>query len=80
MLMHDKPCFIHLFKGFAFLISENSGYFFPHLKKEPGKYYRSCSEGVKQWLKDLQQQNKCVFLTTSSHIDFASLTAEAVLG
>ena len=62
------------------LISENSGYFFPHLKKEPEKYYRPCSEGVKQWLKDLQQQNKCVFLTTSSHIDFASLTAEAVLG
>lgn len=64
------------FQAFA----ENSGNFFPGLKKNPEKYYRPCSEGVKQWLKDLQEQNKVVFLTTSSHIDFASLTAEAVLG
>ena len=60
--------------------SENSGYFFPVLKKTPEKYYQPCSEGVKQWLMDLKADKKCVFLTTSSHIDFASVTAKAVLG
>ncbi|XP_052244584.1 5'-nucleotidase domain-containing protein 1-like isoform X3 [Dreissena polymorpha] len=60
--------------------SENSGYFFPKLKQNPEQYYQACSLGVKQWLRDLKMAGKCVFLTTSSHIDFASLTASSVLG
>ncbi|KAL4232769.1 5'-nucleotidase domain-containing protein 1 [Mactra antiquata] len=58
----------------------NKGYFFPGIKSRPEKYYRPCSDRLKQWLKDLKKLNKCVFLTTSSHIDFASLTASSVLG
>ncbi|WAR09332.1 NT5D1-like protein [Mya arenaria] len=67
---------IYRFQAFG----ENSGYFFPVIKESTSKYYQSSSEGVKQWLLDLKQNNKCVFLTTSSHIDFASLTASATLG
>lgn len=65
---------------YLFPLLENSGYFFPELKRNPEKFYQPCSVGVKKWLKDLKDLNKCVFLTTSSHIDYASLTAEAVLG
>ncbi|WAR09485.1 NT5D1-like protein [Mya arenaria] len=49
-------------------------------QQTPSKYYQPSSEGVKQWLLDLKQNNKCVFLTTSSHIDYASLTASTILG
>ncbi|KAJ8314879.1 hypothetical protein KUTeg_007029 [Tegillarca granosa] len=60
--------------------SDNSGWFFPVLKTDPQKYVQASSDGVKQWLRDLKQKNKCVFLMTSSAVDFASMTAEAALG
>lgn len=60
--------------------TENTGYFFPRLKAEPQKFYQHCSEGIKQWLKELKAAGKCVFLITSSHVDFASFTAHTILG
>jgi phosphoglycolate phosphatase-like HAD superfamily hydrolase len=39
-----------------------------------------CSEGVKQWLLDLKQKGKVVFLMTSSARDFATIVLNATLG
>ncbi|KAL5010062.1 hypothetical protein ScPMuIL_012367 [Solemya velum] len=64
------------FQGFA----ESTGNYFPFVKKDPAKYLHKCSEGVKQWLRDLKQKNKAVFLITSSHIDYATQTLNTVIG
>jgi hypothetical protein len=39
-----------------------------------------CSEGVKQWLLDLKQKGKVVFLMTSSARHFATTVLNATLG
>ncbi|OWF48503.1 5'-nucleotidase domain-containing protein 1-like [Mizuhopecten yessoensis] len=58
----------------------NAGWFFPKLKANAKNYLQECSQGVKQWLKDLRQKNKIVFLMTSSGYDFASLVMNVILG
>lgn len=60
--------------------SEAKGGFFPIVKKDPSKYVLPCSEGIRQWLKSLRQDNKLVFLLTSSHIDYAACLLEVCLG
>jgi hypothetical protein len=46
----------------GYIFVEDSGYFFPPFKRNPEKYLQPCSEGVKQWLLDLKQKGKVVFL------------------
>ncbi|KAK3089458.1 hypothetical protein FSP39_003775 [Pinctada imbricata] len=60
--------------------AKDGGKFFPNFKKNPSQYVQECSAGVKQWLKDLKQDNKVVFLMTSSAADFASLVLNTILG
>ena len=64
----------------SFYFSEQTGYFFPEFKKHPEKYLQPCSDGVKQWLLELKQQGKLVFLMTSSAHDFATTVLNVVLG
>ncbi|ESO84261.1 hypothetical protein LOTGIDRAFT_108569 [Lottia gigantea] len=66
----------YTFQGFKL----DTGGFFPALKKEPHKYLEKCSADVKKWLKSLKEGKKCVFLVTSSYVDFASFTSEYILG
>ncbi|XP_064607332.1 5'-nucleotidase domain-containing protein 1-like [Liolophura sinensis] len=70
--------FINAYRYQSF--SENSGGYFPELKKSPELYYRKCSAKAKNWLKSLREQKKFVFLMTSSFVDFATHTLEFVLG
>ncbi|VDI56937.1 Hypothetical predicted protein [Mytilus galloprovincialis] len=63
-------------KAFA----EETGYFFPTLKRNPEKFLQPCSDGVKQWLLELKKQGKVVFLMTSSAHDFATTVLKVVLG
>ncbi|XP_069133836.1 5'-nucleotidase domain-containing protein 1-like [Argopecten irradians] len=60
--------------------NDNTGWFYPKLKSETKHYFQECSQGVRQWLKDLHQKNKIVFLMTSSGFHFASLVMEQILG
>ncbi|XP_041354320.1 5'-nucleotidase domain-containing protein 1-like [Gigantopelta aegis] len=60
--------------------AEDKGEFFPIFKKDPSKYVEACSSDIKKWLKSLKQDNKVVFLLTSSYVDFADKTLEAALG
>ena len=69
--VYDKKCTFNV---------ENGGRFFPGFKKNPSQYLQECSSGVKQWLLDLKQDNKVVFLMTSSAADFASLVLNTVFG
>ena len=53
---------------------------FEALKKNPSRFIQPCSEGVKQWLRELRQRKKMLFLMTSSHMDFASVVMNLILG
>ncbi|KAK3914093.1 5'-nucleotidase domain-containing protein 1 [Frankliniella fusca] len=59
--------------------ANNSGGFFPALKKNPELYMHKASDNVRKWLKDLRKQKK-VFLVTGSHVDFASFTTQYSFG
>lgn len=59
--------------------ANNTGGFFPALKKNPELYLHKCSDNVRNWLKTLKTQKK-IFLVTGSHVDFASFTNEYCLG
>ncbi|XP_078322782.1 5'-nucleotidase domain-containing protein 1-like [Crassostrea virginica] len=58
----------------------NARWLLPFVRKDPGKYLQSCSNGVKDWLKELKGDNRTVFLMTSSNIDYAGMVLETVLG
>ncbi|XP_061176710.1 5'-nucleotidase domain-containing protein 1-like [Saccostrea echinata] len=60
--------------------TKNAGWFFPSVKKNPEKYLKPSSNGVREWLKDLKGDKRVVFLMTSSAIDFAGMVIEIVLG
>nr|XP_022293186.1 5'-nucleotidase domain-containing protein 1-like isoform X1 [Crassostrea virginica] len=60
--------------------AKNAGWFFPKLKENPEKYLQTSSNGVKDWLKELKEDNRVVFLMTSSAIDFAGMVIQIVLG
>ncbi|XP_035230501.1 5'-nucleotidase domain-containing protein 1-like [Stegodyphus dumicola] len=57
----------------------NSGEFFPDLKKYPDLYVEPCSENVKRWLREIAK-HKITFLLTSSNYDSAAFLAEHSLG
>ncbi|KAF7989369.1 hypothetical protein HCN44_008043 [Aphidius gifuensis] len=56
------------------------GNYFVHLKKEPEKYIRKCSQEIIDWLSNMKKQNKIVYLITGSNVDFASFTASYIFG
>lgn len=58
----------------------NKGAYFPLMKTQPDKYYYKCSQNLLNWLSELKQRGKVLFLITGSHIDFASHTAYNTLG
>ncbi|XP_026292356.1 5'-nucleotidase domain-containing protein 1 [Frankliniella occidentalis] len=68
---------VHMFQRDNF--ANNSGGFFPTMKKNPELYMHHASENVRTWLKELRKQKK-VFLVTGSHVDFASFTAKYSFG
>jgi phosphoglycolate phosphatase-like HAD superfamily hydrolase len=61
-------------------IFAKKGKIYPKVERNPEKYLQPCSEGVKQWLLDLKQKGKVVFLMTSSARDFATTVLNATLG
>ncbi|XP_078255766.1 5'-nucleotidase domain-containing protein 1 [Rhinoraja longicauda] len=66
------------YKASAF--KEDSGIYFPSVKKDPGKYLLRCSESVKDWLRRLKNAGKVLLLITSSHSDYCRLLCEHILG
>ncbi|GAB6030686.1 hypothetical protein CHUAL_007540 [Chamberlinius hualienensis] len=63
-------------EGFA----QDTGGFFPALKKDAYSYIKPCTAQVKNWLKQLQRNGKIVFLVTGSNHDFVSFLGEKCLG
>ncbi|KAG3290096.1 5'-nucleotidase domain containing 1 [Ictidomys tridecemlineatus] len=59
---------------------ENSGLYFPEIKRDPGKYLHSCPESVRKWLRQLKNAGKILLLITSSHSDYCRLLCEYILG
>uniref|UniRef100_A0A6A7G3R3 5'-nucleotidase domain-containing protein 1 n=2 Tax=Hirondellea gigas TaxID=1518452 RepID=A0A6A7G3R3_9CRUS len=59
--------------------STEQGGFFPELKENPGKYMYEASDRLKKWLMNLKEHTY-TFLVSGSSIDYASHTAEFVLG
>lgn len=57
----------------------NTGGFFPALKKNPELFIHRASDNLNKWMKELKSQKK-VFLVTGSHVDFASFTAQYIFG
>uniref|UniRef100_UPI00398F0CBA 5'-nucleotidase domain-containing protein 1 n=1 Tax=Pristiophorus japonicus TaxID=55135 RepID=UPI00398F0CBA len=66
------------YKASAF--KEDSGIYFPSVKKDPGKYLLRCSESLKDWLRRLKNAGKVLLLITSSHSDYCRLLCEHILG
>ncbi|KAI0224835.1 5'-nucleotidase domain-containing protein 1 [Lamellibrachia satsuma] len=60
--------------------ADDRGGFFPQWKKDTGRYLYPCSDEVKQWLRKLKQNNKKLFILTSSRVDFAEASMNFVLG
>ncbi|XP_072394583.1 5'-nucleotidase domain-containing protein 1 [Diabrotica undecimpunctata] len=56
------------------------GGYFPELKYNPDLYYYKCSPNVLNWLKELRDRGKKLYLITGAHADFANHTATSTLG
>ncbi|GFS25615.1 5'-nucleotidase domain-containing protein 1, partial [Elysia marginata] len=59
---------------------EDRGGYFPAIKQETGSYIEMASKEIKEWLKKLRQQNRKVFLMTSSNVDFAYFIMDFIFG
>ncbi|XP_066532895.1 5'-nucleotidase domain-containing protein 1 isoform X2 [Hoplias malabaricus] len=59
---------------------DNSGWYFPRVKREPGRFLQPCSASVLRWLRNLKQKNKILLLITSSHSDYCRLVCQHILG
>ena len=57
----------------------DQGGYFPEMKENPSKYMYEASEKMKKWLMNLKEHT-FTFLISGSSIDYASHTAEFVLG
>ena len=64
---------------YSVFVDEKGG-FYPQWKKDTGRYLYPCSDEVKQWLRKLKQNNKKLFILTSSRVDFAEASMNFVLG
>jgi len=59
--------------------STDQGGFFPELKENPSKYIYEASDKLKKWLMSIKEHTY-TFLASGSSVDYASHTAEYVLG
>uniref|UniRef100_A0A674D9C6 5'-nucleotidase domain-containing protein 1 n=1 Tax=Salmo trutta TaxID=8032 RepID=A0A674D9C6_SALTR len=60
--------------------SEDAGWYFPSVKRDPGRYLQPCSESVKTWLRSMKSAGKVLLLITSSHSDYCRLICDHILG
>uniref|UniRef100_A0A8C8FKA5 5'-nucleotidase domain-containing protein 1 n=1 Tax=Oncorhynchus tshawytscha TaxID=74940 RepID=A0A8C8FKA5_ONCTS len=60
--------------------SEDAGWYFPSVKRDPGRYLQPCSESVKTWLRSMKSAGKVLLLITSSHSDYCRLICDQILG
>ncbi|XP_026886542.2 5'-nucleotidase domain-containing protein 1 [Electrophorus electricus] len=59
---------------------EDAGWYFPSVKRDPGRYLQPCSASVCRWLRRLKEEGKVLLLITSSHSDYCRLVCEHILG
>uniref|UniRef100_A0A8C7U3W7 5'-nucleotidase domain-containing protein 1 n=1 Tax=Oncorhynchus mykiss TaxID=8022 RepID=A0A8C7U3W7_ONCMY len=59
---------------------EDAGWYFPSVKRDPGRYLQPCSESVKTWLRSMKSAGKVLLLITSSHSDYCRLICDQILG
>uniref|UniRef100_W5K8U4 5'-nucleotidase domain-containing protein 1 n=1 Tax=Astyanax mexicanus TaxID=7994 RepID=W5K8U4_ASTMX len=59
---------------------EDAGWYFPCVKRDPGRFLQPCSDSVRRWLKSLKESGKIMLLITSSHSDYCRLVCEHILG
>ncbi|KAL0967331.1 hypothetical protein UPYG_G00250920 [Umbra pygmaea] len=59
---------------------EDAGWYFPSVKRDPGRYLQPCSESVKAWLRSMKNAGKVLLLITSSHSDYCRLICDHILG
>ena len=60
--------------------AEHRGYFFSTIGIDPGKYVKKCPTDVMDWLKNLKNAGKMLFLITQSHVDYAKFLMEYAMG
>ncbi|XP_056638210.1 5'-nucleotidase domain-containing protein 1 [Diorhabda sublineata] len=58
----------------------DTGEYFPEMKKNPDHYYYSCTPNLINWLQELRNTGKKLYLITGAHADFANHTATSTLG
>lgn len=71
-------CMVYMFDRQHF--RTNYGEYFPAMKANPEKYYYTCSNNLRSWLRALKENGKKLFLITGAHVDFASHTASNTIG
>ncbi|KTF88716.1 hypothetical protein cypCar_00017045 [Cyprinus carpio] len=59
---------------------QDTGTYFPSVKRCPGRYLQPCSDAVKRWLRSMKNSGKILLLITSSHSDYCRLVCEHILG
>uniref|UniRef100_A0A3B3Q1L2 5'-nucleotidase domain-containing protein 1 n=1 Tax=Paramormyrops kingsleyae TaxID=1676925 RepID=A0A3B3Q1L2_9TELE len=59
---------------------EDSGWYFPSVKRDPGRYLEPCSDSLKAWLRAMKNSGKVLLLITSSHSDYCRLVCDHILG
>lgn len=59
---------------------EDSGWYFPSVKRDPGRYLEPCSDALKAWLRTMKNSGKVLLLITSSHSDYCRLVCDHILG
>ncbi|TRY68010.1 hypothetical protein DNTS_007259 [Danionella cerebrum] len=64
----------------VFIFAEDTGTYFPRVKRCPGQFLQPCSETLKRWLQSLKNSGKILLLITSSHSDYCRLVCEHILG
>lgn len=74
---HFRDGLIYMYERHNF--QDDSGKFFPALKKHPELYIEKCSPDLKDWLVNIRKSKK-TFLLTSSNFDSASFLANFCLG
>uniref|UniRef100_A0A8C5DRT7 5'-nucleotidase domain-containing protein 1 n=1 Tax=Gouania willdenowi TaxID=441366 RepID=A0A8C5DRT7_GOUWI len=59
---------------------DDTGTYFPSVKRDPGRYLQPCSDSVKSWLRSMKNAGKVLLLITSSHSDYCRLICDHILG
>ncbi|XP_059139748.1 5'-nucleotidase domain-containing protein 1-like isoform X2 [Physella acuta] len=89
VVTEDKKTFLHIWTDVYDALGDmytpqqfkaNQGNFFPNMKADVGAYIDLVSPAIKQWLTALRQDNRKIFLLTSSFPDFATHIMEYSFG